>query len=327
MLLLALFIIGCRVLQVVRWILGIALLLALIVVVDRVLGWQSIIGDWQAVSAQALTAALALFLTSHLLRAFRIYHYSARALGLGYGDTVKISAVHQAFNNVLPMRLGEGAYPLLMRRYGGQAIGSALADLIWLRVLDLMIMGSLVVALIVGSVTGAMIMVMSAIATVALASFILASAIAAGRRGSGDANKSRLASVVTTLVDRAPATWGQQAVLLILTVAAWAAKLLGLLVLLDAMTALPMATILSSLVGGELSGILPVHGLAGAGTYEAAFVGAGTLGGEPADRLLQAAVNAHIFVLLTTCGLAALLLLPLLVSTDKVRDNSGHSND
>ena len=60
MLLLALFIFGCRVLQVVRWILGIALLLALIVVVDRVLGWRSIVGDWQAVSAQALTAAVAL---------------------------------------------------------------------------------------------------------------------------------------------------------------------------------------------------------------------------------------------------------------------------
>ena len=133
--------------------------------------------------------------------------------------------------------------------------------------------------------------------------------------------------MVTTLIDRAPATWGQQAVLLFLTVAAWMAKLLGLLVLLDAMTALPMATILTSLVGGELSGILPVHGLAGAGTYEAAFVGAGSVSGEAADRLLQAAVNAHIFVLLTTCGLAALLLLPLLVPTDKVRDNSGHSND
>ena len=327
MLLLELFVAGLCGLQVVRWILGIALLLALIVIVDRVVGWQSIVGDWRAVSAQALTAAAALFLSSHLLRAFRIYHYSARALGLGYGDTVKISAIHQAFNNLLPMRLGEGAYPLLMRRYGGQAIGSALADLIWLRVLDLMIMGSLVVALIVGSVAGVMVMVMSAIASVALASFILESMIAAGRRGSGDASASRLASVVTTLIDRAPATWGQQAVLLLLTVAAWMAKLLGLLVLLDAMTALPVATILTSLVGGELSGILPVHGLAGTGTYEAAFVGAGTLGGEPADRLLQAAVNAHIFVLLTTCGLAALLLMPLLVSTDKVRDNSGHSND
>ena len=303
------------------------LLLLLIVVVDRVIGWQSIVGDWQSVSAQALAIAAALFLSSHLLRAFRIYHYSARSLGLGYGDTVKISAIHQAFNNLLPMRLGEGAYPVLMHRYGGQAIGSALADLIWLRVLDLMIMGSLVVALVVGSVAGVMVMVISVIASVALASFILESAIAAGRRGSGDASVSRLASIVRTLVDRAPATWGQQAVLLFLTVAAWTAKLLGLMVLLDAMTALPMATILSSLVGGELSGILPVHGLAGAGTYEAAFVGAGSVSGEAADRLLQAAVNAHIFVLLTTCGLAALLLLPLLVPTEKVRDNGSNSND
>ena len=327
MLTLVLFFHGWSALQVVRWILGIALLLVLIAVVDRVLGWQSIVGDWRAVSTQTLAAALALFLSSHLLRAFRIYYYSARALGLGYGDTVKISAIHQAFNNLLPMRLGEGAYPVLMRRFGGQAIGSALADLIWLRVLDLMIMGSLVVALIVGSVAGAMLMVMSAIASIVLASFVLDSAINAGRRGSGDATASRVAAVVTTLVDRAPATWGQQSVLLFLTVAAWTAKLLGLLVLLDAMTALPVATILTSLVGGELSGILPVHGLAGAGTYEAAFVGAGSVSGEAADRLLQAAVNAHIFVLLTTCGLAALLLLPLLVPIDKVRDNSGNSND
>lgn len=314
-------------LQIVRWILGIALLLALVVVVDRVLGWQSIAGDWLAVSPQTLAVALALFLSSHLLRAFRIYRYSARALGLGYGDTVKISAVHQALNNLLPMRLGEGAYPLLMRQYGGQAIGSALADLIWLRLLDLVIMGSLVVALIVDAFANATAVVLSTLASIALASFILDSAIAAGRRGSGDANKSRLASVVTTLVDRAPATWGQQAVLLLLTVAAWTAKLVGLLILLDAMTALPLTTILTSLVGGEVSGILPVHGLAGAGTYEAAFVVAGSTSGEAAEQLLQAGVNAHIFVLLTTCGLATLLLLPLLVPTGKVRDNSGNSSD
>jgi hypothetical protein len=302
---------------------GIALLLALVVVVESIVGWRAIVGDWQAVSPQTLTIAIAFFLLSHLLRALRIYVYSAGSLGLGYTDTVKISALHQAFNNLLPMRLGEGAYPLLMRRYAGQGIGPALADLLWLRVLDMVIMGSLVLALIGGAFVGNTGMVVIGASSVLLVSVLLDRIIVSARDGVRTAPPGRMAAVVATLAGRAPATLGQQMLLLLLTLAAWSMKLLGLLVLLQSMTELPLNTVITGLVGGELSGVLPIHGLGGAGTYEAAFVGAGALGGEAGDLLLQSAVNAHIFVLLSTCGLAALTLL---VPVDKVRDNSGHSN-
>ena len=41
-----------------------------------------------------------LFALSHLLRAWRIHFFKAASLGVGFGLTLKLSLLHQTFNNL-----------------------------------------------------------------------------------------------------------------------------------------------------------------------------------------------------------------------------------
>jgi uncharacterized membrane protein YbhN (UPF0104 family) len=70
--------------------------------------------------------------------------------------------------------------------------------------------------------------------------------------------------------------------------------------------------------------VLPVHGLAGAGTYEGAMVAALALSGAAPDIALLAAVNVHLLLLGTSLlfGLVA-ALLPIRGSPDTGKRSIG----
>ena len=125
-----------------RWIIGIILTGILIWLVDIFVGWRYVWESWRLVSVIVVQKFLLLFALSHAIRAWRIYLFKSQSLGLGYGLTKKFSLVHQSLNNPLPMRLGEASYPLLMRRYSSVSVMDATFDLLWLRVLDWIVMGS-----------------------------------------------------------------------------------------------------------------------------------------------------------------------------------------
>ena len=60
---------------------------------------------------------------------------------------------------------------------------------------------------------------------------------------------------------------------------------------------MPVAAAVWGAMAGDLTSILPVHGVAGAGTYEAGVVAGLLPFGVAAQPALQAAVNLHIFLL------------------------------
>ena len=60
---------------------------------------------------------------------------------------------------------------------------------------------------------------------------------------------------------------------------------------------------------GELSSVLPIHGVAGAGTYEAGVLAGLLPWGVDHAEALAAAVNLHLFVLGSTLLLTALITL------------------
>jgi hypothetical protein len=67
------------------------------------------------------------------------------------------------------------------------------------------------------------------------------------------------------------------------------------------------------MIGGELGSVLPVHGVAGMGTYEAGVMAGLAPQGVALTAALAAAVNLHLFILGATvlgAGLARLLPLP-----------------
>ena len=121
---------------------------------------------------------------------------------------------------------------------------------------------------------------------------------------------SSVMSALHRLGGRGPSTIGQLCWLLVLTTCAWATKIAAIVILASALTDLPWLTLIGGIVAGEVSGVLPVHGIAGAGTYEAAFVAGAIAGGDAFDKLLLTSVSVHAFVMSTTC-LLALSSLPL----------------
>ena len=89
----------------------------------------------------------------------------------------------------------------------------------------------------------------------------------------------------------------------------WCVKLCVFAVLLRGFEPFDWATAMSGAIGGELASVLPVQGIAGAGTYEAGVVAGLGVHGAALEPGLGAAIGLHLFVLL--CATAALLTLPL----------------
>ena len=84
------------------------------------------------------------------------------------------------------------------------------------------------------------------------------------------------------------------------TVANWGLKLAVFAWLLHTFAGAGLAASLMGALGGEISTVLPVHGLGGAGTYEAGVVTGLAPFGLEVRAALAAAVNLHLFLLGTS---------------------------
>ncbi|RMH16820.1 MAG: UPF0104 family protein, partial [Gammaproteobacteria bacterium] len=74
---------------------------------------------------------------------------------------------------------------------------------------------------------------------------------------------------------------------------------------------LPPSIGLAGIMAAELTSVLPINGVAGAGSYEGGLALAVSILGYPFGSAFTAAVNLHIFVLSTAClGAAISLFLP-----------------
>jgi uncharacterized membrane protein YbhN (UPF0104 family) len=95
------------------------------------------------------------------------------------------------------------------------------------------------------------------------------------------------------------------------TALSWIAKVVALAVVLRHFVPLERWQALAGILGAELSSVLPVHGIAGTGSYEAAAVGVLVPLGVELNAALAGAVNLHLFVLGVTVLLAVIgLLIP-----------------
>jgi len=124
-----------------RWLLGLALLAGLVLWVQHAVGWAELLAPWRDLPPGRLALLLALTATSYFLRAVRVYDYSRPVLRGAFPATLRLSLLHNTLNNFLPMRLGELAYPILMKRYFGQGYTASSVTLVWIRLLDLHFLG------------------------------------------------------------------------------------------------------------------------------------------------------------------------------------------
>ena len=82
-------------------------------------------------------------------------------------------------------------------------------------------------------------------------------------------------------------------------------------ILLAALSGISVTEVMATILGAELSSILPIHGLAGAGSYQAGGILGATFGGQSAMTGLTLAIQLHVYVLSLTAvfGILGALLL------------------
>jgi uncharacterized membrane protein YbhN (UPF0104 family) len=300
-----------RVIPYWRWVVGLAILVVFVIWAERTVGWRSIAGAWSALDPVTVAGAVALLAASYLARAWRIRHAFD---GTRIGPCVRIVLVHTAANNVLPVRSGELAFPVMMGRVFRVPVSLTVPRLLWFRVLDAVVLfgtaGAILAARVLDGPVGGAVAVgwIAAWGLLLVLAYALRGPLAARLEG----REGRLARVCLRLVEGVPVGAIARRRLEAWTLATWGLKLTAFTLLLQQFGGLDRGSAVLGAVGGELSSVLPIHGLAGAGTYEAGMLVVLTPLQVAVEQALPAAVTLHLFILgASILGLApAFLPLP-----------------
>ncbi|WP_245415842.1 lysylphosphatidylglycerol synthase domain-containing protein, partial [Mesorhizobium denitrificans] len=115
----------------------IAVILAYALFVEWAWGWASILQGWQAVGLGAVLGAVALLVSTYFVRAHRIHDYFPNETRGRFFWLFRVTQVHNLLNTMLPFRLGETSFPLLMRSEFGVPVARGAAALLVMRLLDM----------------------------------------------------------------------------------------------------------------------------------------------------------------------------------------------
>jgi uncharacterized membrane protein YbhN (UPF0104 family) len=294
---------------------GAVLLLGLVLAVDQWVGWSELLQPWLHLAPQQLAAGIILIFLSYSLRAFRVYDYFIADTRGQFGVCLRLSLQHNLLNNLLPMRSGELAFPVLMSRCFSVPVVRSVPGLLWFRFLDLHTLIAFALLVLskpfVGTVPG----VILGLAWMSLPWLGFKLTHVLQKRLNGHAGKLSefIQQILQSLPQQPRLFWRSW----LWTLLNWGVKLAVFAWILTLFAEMPLGTAWIGATLGDFTSVLPIHGVAGAGTYEAGVVtGLAPFGITPADAL-QAAVNLHLFVLGCTLlsGLTSLLLPALPTST------------
>lgn len=306
-----------------RWWCGLALLLLALVGVQWAIGWPRLLAPWRTIAPLTLLLAMLLTLGSYAARAVRLYDYFLPPTRGSFTACLKLTLLHNVFNNLLPMRTGEASFPVLMTRYFATPLAQSLAALLWFRVMDLYALGIVALATVGGHWLNDWLLALLTVIGLSLPWWLFrlqsAPLLAPLGRRLPPHWQTRLAQARTGLPQTPAAFWRAW----FWTLINWLVKLAVFAWVLQLFAPMPVAAAFLGAIGGDLTSVLPVHGIAGAGTYEAGVIAALLPFGVPAEAALAAAVNLHLFMLgLSLAGGAfALLLRHDLPATELLREH------
>ena len=237
-----------------------------------------------------------LLLLSHLLRAARLH---AELRSLSFAASWRLLAYHTFWVNLLPMRSGELALPLLLHRNHQIPLMRATATLLWLRAQDLLVLLLLAILLWPG-----LSLAVRGVALAALAAFLLLLplwfkiALSLPFPWLG-----KLVSALQIAIAQSHSVWHW-------TIANWCVKIAGVGWLLATLLSVGWAEGLSGALAGEWAAIQPVQGIAGFGPYEAAVAALlHSAYDVPVEAAAIAGLAAHLLLLAVSSLMAFFALI------------------
>lgn len=281
-----------------KTILGALILAGFAVAVEIWFGWARVLAPWRDVPVATIVTALALTFATYLLRAWRVYDYFHADLRGRFAACVKLTLQHNLFNNFLPMRAGEISFPVLMARYFNVRADVSVPVLFWFRVMDLHALVAIALLAVGDAWLGHAWTVPVTAVWLVLPLLAFQVHVAWLRRlGTAPRGAKRvLAKILSSFPQTARAFWRAT----LWTWINWITKLGVFAWVLALFIPVPWSGAWLAAILGDLTSVLPIHGIAGAGTYEAGVVAALLPFGVTGEHALAAAVNLHLFVLGST---------------------------
>ena len=290
-----------------RPLLGAGILAGFIAFVQVYFGWPRLLAPWLHLPVAEVAVAALLILISYWLRAVRFYDYFRTAMAGRFALCIRLMLQHNLLNNLLPMRTGELSFPVLMTRYFSVPALHSMPALLWFRVLDLHTLG-IFALLAIHSAAWPWPLTAAALALWLPLPWLSFHFSARWRRALQRHHHKRAYLLMSRLLQglpQAPAAfwraWGWTAL-------NWVVKLGAFVWVLRLFIPVSLPAAWMGAIAGDLTSVLPVHGVAGAGTYEAGVVAGLLPYGVAAQPALAAAVNLHLFLLGTTLAGGAISL-------------------
>ncbi|MGD8595083.1 MAG: lysylphosphatidylglycerol synthase transmembrane domain-containing protein [Gammaproteobacteria bacterium] len=292
-----------------RWTIRILVVVAYFWVLEYFWGWEQLLKPWLSISYVTILAAIALLASTYFIRALRIYDYFRKEIKREYLLTLKLTLLHNVLNNLLPARSGEVSFPLLMKRYFQVSFTRATASLFWLRFMDLhtvLLLGAM--ALYFATIQASWWLYAVALWMMApLAAYLAHTKIA---EFIPRIKSPKWQNFATKFVSGLPNSLLELFRAWMWTLINWSIKITAMAWILKQFSPMSNGQAWVGSIAGDLSSVLPFHAPAGLGSYEAAVLGGLAALGIDADTAMQAAVNLHIMILVSSLiggGLALLM--------------------
>lgn len=303
----------------IKFALGSVISVGFIAGVQYVIGWAALLAPWYTLSWQAVVGALLATGFTYVLRTWRLLDYFRDTLHGAFWPCLKITLQHNLLNNFLPMRAGELSFPWLMARHFHFPLWRSLPALVWFRFLDLHVLTCVALIGVAAPLWGGWTTSLLLILWLPLPWLVYHYA---ARRGEQNRAEAAPGQPRHPYIERAMDMWRRARQSLPTepaafwrswgwTVINWVVKLALFAWVLQLFVELPVSAAWLGAVAGDLTSVLPIHGLAGMGTYEAGVVAALLPYGIDAQSALRGAVNLHLFLLgATVLGGAVSVLIP-----------------
>jgi uncharacterized membrane protein YbhN (UPF0104 family) len=265
------------------------------------------LSTWQTLSNQWLVLCLALVFSSNIARAGRLYHHFHNEIKGQFDLCLRVSLHHNFFNNLLPLRVGEASFPILLRQKFGIEITKSTAALLSFRLIDLSVLTFIgVLTLLFGlPLRGYLTLLLIVFLVTVLIGLLLPLLI-----GNLSHRWPKLAVPLFKIKDGLPRSRPNLLRLILWTITIWAIKLTSYAFILQAFTgsAIPLSLLAS--LSGELASGIPLYSPAAIGSFEGGILAVLLPAGISQTTALTAAINLHLFVLFATlCGAGFGLML------------------
>ena len=301
-----------------RYLASLGLTLGLLLLAEYLVGWRQILAAWLLVPWNQLLLPALLVLASYALRGLRLRGWFG---ALAWQPLCQVVVLHNFWNNLLPMRAGEASFPLLLRRKFNIQLMPATAALLWFRVLDLacllLIFGLACAWTFIPAMPTmpAMPALLLLPPLLMLLLFLLYKLFKVPARFRHHRLVQRHEFVSQLAAGASPP--GRVLRTLFWTLLNWLVKLAAYGYVITLFSGVKLHEGVLGAIGGEATSVLPIHGFAGAGSYEAGVLLLLQLTSLSLDEALAAGINLHLFLLSITVIAGA--IAPLLASKQQSR--------